>query len=247
MLNENTKISGCDEVAMGVEKRIKTAGIKGLNIEEAKRLGVIDRITHCLCAAHSCITVAYRMVGDVDYILSELGGRKNEIAMELNKLDKAAERFFRFWSDYYMNDEAKQEMMKETDHLYKKIMKWLQLPEEWQIGDPQRTPAPADVAISVRREGDSALYFKRSSVDVDTTILGESWSVSKYNEDSHQHIIVSTDMDKSSAVMSAKRLSANDGEDYYIASLVTDIEEKRTDVHPYKVYKEGEEVGTVTI
>lgn len=126
-------------------------------------------------------------------------------------------------------------------------MKWLQLPEEWQIGDPQRTPAPADVAISVRREGDSALYFKRSSVDVDTTILGESWSVSKYNEDSHQHIIVSTDMDKSSAVMSAKRLSANDGEDYYIASLVTDIEEKRTDVHPYKVYKGGEEVGTVTI
>jgi hypothetical protein len=54
-------------------------------------------------------------------------------------------------------------------------------------------------------------------------------------------------MDKSSAVMSAKRLSANDGEDYYIASFVTDIEEKRTDVHPYKVYKDGEEVGTVTI
>ena len=92
-----------------VIKRIRTTGIKGLDIARAKELGFFTRISNLLCATHASVMAAYRIYGGVDYLLSEFGGRKNEIAREMNVFEKALTRFINFWTGYYAHGGAGRE------------------------------------------------------------------------------------------------------------------------------------------
>ena len=52
-------------------------------------------------------------------------------------------------------------------------------------------------------------------------------------------------MDRSSAQMSAKRMSANDPGRLYTASKLESIVEKRLEVIPYKAFLDGDMIGDV--
>ena len=93
-----------------VIKKIRTAGVRGLDFEKAKELGFFTRISNLLCVTHASIMAAYRVYGGVDYLLTEFGGRKNEIAREMNNFEKAFTKFINFWTDYYASGAAGIEM-----------------------------------------------------------------------------------------------------------------------------------------
>ena len=234
-------------IADDVQKKIRTVGVRGLDFEKAKELGFFQRISNLLCAAHASIMAAYRIYGGVDYLLSEFGGRKNEIAREMNLFEKAFTRFINFWTSYYAHGGAGKEVNEETEVLFRRIMEWAQLPMEWNLGDKQRTDDDGlDVAIRMN-VGDKQYTFRKTLLG--GNIVGEAhetWCVTKYDTLEHKQTTVEEDMDKASAMMIAKRLSAEDTQNIYTASIVRDYMERKTDVTPFKAYKANETVGRLT-
>lgn len=231
-----------------IEKKIRTVGVKGLDFEKAKELGFFTRISHLLCATHAAVMAAYRIYGGVDYMLSEFGGRKNEINREMNTFEKSFEKFIRFWTDYYAHGGAGREVNEETELLYRRIMEWAQLPFTWNLGDPQRVEDDGlDVAIRVDIDDDKQYTFRTTTIEGD--IVGaaeESWCVTKYDTLEHKQTTVEERMDKASAMMVAKRLSHDDPNNIYTASIVRDYMEKKIDIVPFKAYKANETVGLLT-
>ena len=53
-------------------------------------------------------------------------------------------------------------------------------------------------------------------------------------------------MDKASALIVAKRLSDENPDNIYSASIIRDLVEKRTEVMPFKAFKGNETVGKIT-
>lgn len=238
------EIVGGVEIANDIQKKIQTTGVRGLDFEKAKELGVFQRMGHLLSVCHSSVLAAYRIYGEMDYLVDELRARKNEIAKEMNSFDKAFDRFVRFWTSYYEEGMSCDEVVDATESLFHNIMKWAQVPESWQLGGDQRIQDETDIAIRVQTT-DKNLTFRNAAVDVETDVQNESWCVLKYNSRTNKQESVSTDMDKSSALMSAKRLSDNDKENYYTVAMVQDVVEKRTDITPFKVFKDKETVGKI--
>ncbi len=237
-------IVGGVEVANDIQKRIKTTGVRGLDFDKAKELGVFLRMGHLLSVCHSSILAAYRIYGEMDYLVDELRARKNEIAKEMNVFDKAFDHFVRFWTSYYEEGISCEEVVDATESLFHNIMKWAQIPETWQLGDKQRVDDRSDVAIHIKTPQKN-LAFRKASMDIENEIREESWCVLKYNEKSDKQECVESNMDKSSAMMSAKRLSDNDKNSFYTVAIVQEITEKRTDIIPFKVYKNKETIGKV--
>jgi hypothetical protein len=248
MINEGLKLPESSVISKCVEKKVKTTGVYNLDLEKAKELGVFTRIANSLCAMHATIVAAYRIYGDVDYLMSELGGRKHEIAKVMNDYERAFGKFFKFWTDYYVSEGSIRDVTSETENLYHQIMKWAQLPENWQIGDKQRLPLSDDIAIKINDDdGGNALLFHKCSVDVENVSEPvESWIVTKYDENEKTQTTINTDIDKSSAMMIAKRLSDSDKDNIYIASIAKDVVEKRTEIIPYKAFKANETIGSIT-
>lgn len=245
-MEEALELVGSVYVAEDVAEKVRTAGVKGLDLEKAKELGVFQRISLQLCAAHSSIMAAYMIYGGVDYLCSQIGARRHEIAREMNAFEKSVDRFFAFWSDYYASGSAYKEMNEEVEILYHKIMKWAQLPEDWNLGDGQHTDVGSDVAIKIVRDGNRDLYFHKSVLESELVEEPtETWCVTKYDERTKVHTTCETDMDKASAMMVAKRLSAQDDSAIYTASVVREFVERRTEVTPYKCYKNNETVGKI--
>ena len=248
MIKEKIELVGGVEIAEDIKKKIKAVGVRGMDMEKAKELGFFTRISNLLCASHASITAAYRIYGQVDYLLSEFGGRKNDIAKAMGDFEKAFTRFINFWTVYYASGEAGKEMNEETENLYHRIMEWAQLPEQWGLGDQQRMEEKSDVAIKVYiDETDKELYFH--STNVSTEMVGdaeESWCVTKYDIKEHKQTTVNTDMDKASAMMVAKRLSDEDPDNIYTASVVQDIMERKTEVTPFKAFKANQTIGKLT-
>lgn len=238
------ELNGSSVVADDVEKKIRTTGVRGLDFEKAKELGFFTRISNLLCAAHASIMAAYRIYGGVDYLLSEFGGRKNEIAREMNVFEKAFTRFVNFWTDYYAHGDAVREVNEETETLFRRIMEWAQLPMAWNLGDPQRVEDNGlDVAIRIDTD-DKQYTFRKTVLDGD--MVGESeesWCVTKYDTKEHVQTSIEEGMDKASAMMVAKRLSQEDVENIYTASVVRTYMERKTEVTPFKAYKANETVG----
>ena len=243
------ELSEASVVSDDIQKKLRTAGVRGLDFEKAKELGFFTRISNLLCASHASIMAAYRIYGGVDYLLSEFGGRKNEINREMNNFEKAFTKFINFWTDYYAHGGAGREVNEETEVLYRRIMEWAQLPYEWGLGDPQRTEDNSlDVAIRVNAD-DKQYTFRTTTIgdeDIDESKTTESWCVTKYDTKEHRQTTVEERMDKASAMMVAKRLSAEDAENIYTASIVRDYTEHKTVVMPYKAYKANETVGRLT-
>ena len=242
------ELDGSSVVADDVEKKIRTTGVKGLDFGKAKELGFFSRISNLLCATHASIMAAYRIYGGVDYLLSEFGGRKNEIAREMNAFEKAFTRFINFWTMYYSNGDAGIEVNEETEVLFRKIMGWAQLPMSWNLGDKQRVDDDdLDVAIRINLPNGKQYTFKKNTVCTD--MVGESeesWCVTKYDVKLHKQTTIEERMDKASAMMVAKRLSTDDKENIYTASVVRNYMERKTDITPYKAYMANETVGRLT-
>ena len=238
------EVVGGVEIANDIQKKIRTTGVRGLDFEKAKELGVFRRMGHLLSICHSSVLAAYRIYGEMDYLVDELRARKNEIAKEMNSFDKAFDRFVRFWTSYYEDGMSNDEVVDATESLFHNIMKWAQVPESWQLGEEQRIQDETDIAIRKQTE-DKNLTFRKASLDVETDMQNETWCVLKYDKKTNKQESVSTDMDKASALMSAKRLSDNDKENYYTVAMVQDIVEKRTDITPFKVFKDNETVGKI--
>lgn len=244
MLKEEIELKESTEVAEHVENRIRYVGVRGLDMEQAKELGFFNRISNILCATHASIIAAYHIYGYVDWMLSDYGCRKFEISKAMNDYEKAFDKFFSFWTDYYAHDEAGKEMNQDSEELYHRIMAWAQLPERWNLGDPQRTPSSKQPAIKIHTDDDRELYFHTTVIDRETIgDIEESWCVTKYNENDYKQETVNTNMDKASALMVAKRLSEEDKANIYTASLVQEITEKRTMVTPFKAFKANTTVG----
>lgn len=241
------ELDGSSVVEDDVEKKIRTTGVKGLDFEKAKELGFFNRISNLLCATHASIMAAYRIYGGVDYLLSEFGGRKNEIAREMGVFEKSFTRFINFWTDYYAHDGAAREVNEETEVLFRRIMAWAQLPTTWELGGKQRTDDD-DLDVAIRINTDEKQYTFRNNT-VNTELVGdaeESWCVTKYDVREHKQTTIEENMDKASAMMVAKRLSAEDADNIYTASVVRDYMERKTDITPYKAYKANETVGRLT-
>lgn len=243
MIKEALELVGGVEIADDVEKRVMTVGVRGLDADKAKELGLWNRISYLLCAAHSSIMAAYRIYGGVDYLMSELGAKRNQIAKEMNTFEKSVDRFVSFWTGYYAKGDAAKEMNEEVESLYHKIMDWAQLPEYWQLGDNQHTDSK-EFALRVQRNGERDLFFHKSVLESEIVEEPtESWCVTKYDDVTKQQTTVEVNMDKASAMMVAKRLSSQDTESIYTASMVTEFVERRTEVTPYKCYKNNETIG----
>lgn len=236
-------------IADDIEKKIRTVGVRGLDFEKAKELGFFTRISNLLCATHASIMAAYRIYGGVDYLLTEFGGRKNEIAREMGVFEKSFTRFVNFWTSYYAHGGAGIEVNEETEVLFRRIMDWAQLPMKWELGDKQRIEDNSlDVAIRVNTD-DKQYTFRTTTIgdeDIDESKTIESWCVTKYDTKEHRQTTVEERMDKASAMMIAKRLSAEDAENIYTASIVRDYTEHKTVIMPYKAYKANETVGRLT-
>lgn len=244
---EIISLNGTTVVEDDVTRKITTTGVKGLDFEKAKELGLFTRISNLLCLVHASIMAAYRIYGSVDYLLSQFEGRKNEIAREMNAFDKSYVRFINFWTDYYAHGGAAKEVNEETEVLFRRIMEWSQLPFEWNLGDAQRTQDNGiDVAIRIRNDENQYTFYKTV---IGEEIIGEgdtSWCVTKYDKRLHKQTTVEENMDKASAMMVAKRLSSTDTENIYTASMVHEYMEKKIEITPYKAYEANNAVGSIT-
>lgn len=246
MIKENVEIVGGVEIADDIQHRIMTTGVRGLDYEKARELGVFQRISNLLCVAHVSIMAAYRVYGGVDYLIDQLHARKNEIAKEMNKFDKAFDRFVKFWTDYYSSGKSGKEVNFEVENLYHHIMGWMQMPETWQLGEPQRTEFAEDLAIKIDIPNDKVLTFYKAEMDNEIKECKEQWGVLCYNTQTNEQRVVNTNMDKSSAFMVAKRLSDENKDNIYTACNIRDVIESKTEIVPYKAYKANETIGKIT-
>lgn len=247
MINEGIELIGSTKVEKNIFEKIKVKGIRGLDVEKAQELGVFQRISNLLCVMHASIMAAYRIYGGVDYLLGEMQCKRLDIAKAMNDFEKSYDKFVRFWSDYYAKGEAGKEMNMETEKLFKLLMDWAQLPEQWNLGDEQRKDNDYDTVMRVNVGENDVINFYRNILE--HNIVGdvhESWCVTKLDANEVKQTTVNTDMDKASAIMVAKRLSAEDKDSFYTASKISEITEKRTEVMPFKAYHNGENVGNIT-
>lgn len=237
------EINGVD-VAKDVRSKIENIGVKGLDFNKAMELGIFSRIGTVLSVTHTTIMSAMIIYGYIDHLFDLLHARKNEISREMNTLEKAWDRFAHFWTDYYMKDANKSEILYQAERLSKQIMRWMQVPDEWKFGDSQRSSDDIDVAIKIP-QGDDVYTFRTTNVNKEILSEEESWCVMMYNTSDNVQTIVNSDMDKASALMTAKRLSANDTEHIYTAARVRDATERFTEITPIKAFKGNDTIGKI--
>lgn len=244
MLQENAEIIGAVEIADDIKQKVVAAGVRGLSIENAEKLGVFQRISNLLCTMHATITAAYRVYGGVAYLMEQLHGRKHVIAQEMNAFEKAYDRFARFWTDYYAKSKSGREIGMETERLYHKIMEWMQIPEAWNLGDEQRTEGN-ETAICVEFEKDHFFNLYKTQVNQQMEMVDETWGVFCYDPQIDKQTLVNTGVEKSIAMMIAKRLSVESPHNIYSVSAIRDVVEKRTEIIPYKAIINNKTVGRI--
>lgn len=227
-----------------IEKRILTVGIRNLDLDKAKELGVFERLSLSICAFHSTVVAAYMIFSDVQYVIDELRAHRNEISKAVNDFEKAFDKFSRFWSDYYVKGVDEKEVMGDTEALYNQILRWMQIPKNWQLGDKQRLDDDEDIAIRVKHNG-KMFTFRNFETSEDVKEINESWCVNKYDPKTHISSCAERDLDKGTAIMVAKRSSANDAESFYTVCKMTEVEKTDKMINPYSVYKNNEKVGNV--
>lgn len=234
-------------MAEDVQRKIKNIGVRGMDMEKAKELGFFTRISNLLCASHASIMAAYRIYGNAASLINDFGGRRNDIAKAMNDYERAFGRFVDFWTNYYASGDAGKEINEETENLYHRIMEWAQIPENWELGDEQRTLSDGDTALKVDTDNGGTLYFHATCIDMETVgDVDESWCVTKYDKRHDKQETVNTNMDKASAIMVAKRLSGDDGDNIYTASIVRGVTERKTTVTPYRAFQNKETIGKIT-
>lgn len=247
MVNEVIEVNTSEEVKRKVVHRIMLSHVKGLDEQKAMELGVFDRISVMLCAMHMLNCVSVKVYADVEYMLKILGAdSKREIRIACNQFQTAFDNFMRFWSNHYARSgNPVKEMNMQVEALYHQFMSWAQIPESWSLGDPQSTMKSEDYAILVTLD-DIDIKFFNSVLDRELVEdPEETYIVTKYDRSTKKQITIENNMDKASAMMIAKRLSAEDKENLYIACLERTLTERRKELIPFKVYSANNIVGTV--
>ena len=246
MILEKIELTGSVDIEKDVMKKVRNVGVKGMDVEKAKELGFFERISNLLCASHCGVMAAYRIYNGASSIISEFGARRNDIAKAMNEYEKAFMKFVSFWTDYYANGESGVDVNYASENLYRRMMKWSCLPEQWRLGDPQRTESEGCTAMKVVI-GDSTYYFNTTSVESESEDCGnEYWCVTKCSLNEEKQETVNTGMDKASAIMVAKRLSSEDNESIYTASVVHELKETKTVVTPFRAFMNNETIGNIT-
>lgn len=228
-----------------VEKKLGRIGVKGLDRDKVKELGIFQRLSHLICAMHSLTMVSYRIYGQVENLFGDIGVMKHELKKACQDYEKAYIKWEHFWSDY-QTDEGMREMSEDGEDLFNQFMRWASLPTTWTYGAPQRTEPDTDPLIEIDLK-DRMVRLYRDVAEKDTKDIEEQWAVMcADNDDGIKKLCcVENGMDKASAQMCAKRMSAEDPDKIYTMSLIQDIEETRTEVIPYKAYLKGEMIGDV--
>lgn len=247
MQNEVIELVGSVDIAEDVHNIIKTVGVRGLDFEKAKELGLFQRISNLLCASHASIMAAYRIYGGAATIINDIGARRNDISKAMNDFEKSFMRFVSFWTDYYAHGQAGREVNEESEALFRNIMDWAQLPLDWQLGESQRKD-DNDIEVAIRIEGEDKTYTFRKSTIRDELVgeSEESWCVTEYDTKKLVQTTVEENMDKASAMMVAKRMSSDNKDNIYTASVIRDYMQRMTDITPFKAYKNNETVGGLT-
>lgn len=241
---ETIVIKAGADVVENVAKRIRTAGVRGLSTEKASELGVFNRLSFLLCAMHSSICAAYRIYGGVDYLLTEMGSKRHEIKKACCDFEAAYDKFVAFWRGY-QTKEGVMEMNDEVEALFHQIMRWAQLPEDWQLGDVQHTDDDTDVLIKIDAD-EKLLKLHRATVESEAVgDVEEEYCVLRYEDGSKQQHCVERGMDRASAQMVAKRMSADDTAHIYTAAVLQTMTERRVDIMPIKAYKANKTIGNI--
>lgn len=247
--NEVIELNGGVKLENNVEEIIKTVGVRGLDIQKAKELGVFQHISLLLCSMHTTVCAAYKIFSSVDYLLTQVGAKKHEIKKACNDFEVSFDKFFRFFKDYYVDDYENErdrdiEVANDVENLYHKIMEWSQLPENWQLGDEQRTKNTNGEIIKVQTE-DITLTFNKCDLKKElVSEIKESWCVTKYDVHERAQTTINTGMDKASAIMVAKRLSAEDEKNFYTATTIREYTENKSEAIPFRVFRGNKTVGT---
>ena len=229
-----------------VKKRIQSVGVKSLNIEEADRLGLFDRLSVLICAMHSLTVVEQKLYGQIDGLLALAQSKKYDIKNMCNKHQKNVEEWFRFWR-LFQSDAGSEEMSKEVEDLYNQFLRWTGIPKEWNLGDPQMAKPETEPMIVIERDDKIWRLFRDVAERETTEDEEDEWGVFYADREDGNRVLrcVEREMDKSSAQMSAKRWSVNNPENLYVVCLMKRVEEKRIDVIPHKAYNAGDMVGDV--
>lgn len=229
-----------------VKAKVQRVGVRGLNIEEAEKLGLFNRISVLICAMHSLTLVEQKLYGQIDELFAMSNARKHDIKQACSKYQKSVDEWFRYWKEY-QTEAGAHEMNKEAVELYHQFLRWTGIPEDWQLGDPQEAESETEPLIVIETE-EKIWRLYRDSAEQETLEEGEDeWGVFCADRKEGNRVLCCAErgMDKASAMMSAKRMSANNPENIYLASLMKKVVEKRTDITPYKAYKAGVTVGDI--
>lgn len=229
-----------------IESTLQKVGVKGLDREKVKELGVFQRLSYLICAMHSLIAVAYKIYGSVDSLFDLMGIKRHSIKQACNRFETEYERWEHFWHEY-QSDKGMQEMNKDVQDLYKQFMRWAGLPLQWNLGDEQRAKENTEPLIEIPLE-DRILRLYRDAAEKETEIIEETWAVMMSDPDSEgfkQLQSVECNLDKATAQMVAKRMSAEDHTKLYTACMVQQIKETRTEVVPYKAFMDGVTKGDI--
>lgn len=247
MRDRHIELNAPEEVCNDIMNRVLRCQVKGLDAEACKNLGIYKRMSMLLTAIHTLNMVAYRVMGGVDYLIDVMGADAKDIKYANRQMSKAFDAYVKFWSGYYATSQATKEMNDESETLYHQFMKWAQLPEGWRLGNAQQTDSPGDAIVEFRDEDtDRMLRFFKTVVDEEQlSDPTESWMVTKYDPKTKQQHSVEENMDKASAMMVAKRMSAVDDASIYTASVSRTIEERRVEVMPIKCYRRNQTIGSL--
>ena len=229
-----------------VKNNVLHVGVKGLDTKKAEELGLFQRISTLICAMHSLYLVGHKLYGSIDYLFSLAHIKKHEIKKACVDFEKAYENWFKFWRGYQTLDGV-QEMNRESEDLYRQFMRWACIPTQWKFGERQDAIPETEPLIEIESDDKVWRLYRDVAERERLEDTEQEWGVLLADREDGRRVMrcIERGMDKASAQMSAKRMSANDPENVYTASLLETIVEKRIDIIPYKAYKGGEIAGTI--
>lgn len=234
-----------------IRKRIQHVGVKGLDIDMAEELGLMDRISNLLCAMHCLTMAANNLYGQVDYLFGLAQVKKHEIKRACQEFRQAYDRWYKFWRAYQTVGGV-QEMNREAEDLVEQYMRWAGLPVHWELGDPQEAPRDTEPLIEIDRDEDDSIWrlyrdVAESETMEDDETEREEWAV--FSSDPHEGVNTMTCVErgigKADVQMVAKRMNAADPDRLYTANRLQVVKERRLEVIPMKAFLGGQAIGSV--